>query len=187
MYPAKVIFYPYLLQPYSPMKRFLLSLAALVGTAGLLQAEPVQVGENAPVVVGITETGDSLNLGEVYAQNEYTLVYFYPKAFTKGCTDQGCSLRDAYEELTAKGVAVIGVSVDTVEDQKAFKEENHLPFTLIADADRTVINAFGVPVDRVASRQAYLVRDGKIVYADYKGTTTEQAAVILDFIAKQAE
>jgi peroxiredoxin Q/BCP len=77
------------------------------------------------------------------------------------------------------------VSIDTVEDQKRFKEENRLPFTLIADMDKAVTTAFGVPNARVAQRSAYLIKDGKVVYTDYKGTTTEQAAVILKFIAEQ--
>jgi peroxiredoxin Q/BCP len=163
----------------------LLLLASFLGLAVLAHAEPAKVGDKAPSVIGVAETGAKLDFNEVYKKQTYTLVYFYPKAFTKGCTDQGCSLRDGYEELTKKGVAVIGVSIDTVEDQKRFKEEHKLPFTLISDMDKAVTNAFGVPNSRVAQRSAYLIKDGKVVYADYKGTTTEQAAVILKFIAEQ--
>ena len=161
------------------------SLLAFLTRAG---AEPVKVGDAAPVVTGVTETGAKLNLGDVYKQQTYTLVYFYPKADTPGCTKQGCSLRDGYEALTKKGVAVIGVSHDDVAAQKAFKEKYHLPFTLIADTDKSVINAFGVPTRNVpvmgefASRSAYLIKDGKIVYTDYKGTTDKQAEVNLAVI-----
>ncbi len=152
-------------------------------------AEPLKVGDAAPAVTGTTHTGAKLDLGSVYQQHAYTLVYFYPKADTPGCTKQGCSLRDGYEELMKHGVAVIGVSADDVKAQAAFREKYNLPFTLIADTDKSVINAFGVPTRSVpvmgefASRSAYLVKDGRIVYTDYKGTTTEQAKVILDFIA----
>lgn len=153
-------------------------------------AEPLKVGDPAPTVTGITDSGDKLALADVYKQQPYTLVYFYPKADTPGCTKQGCSLRDGYEALTKKGVAVIGVSHDDVAAQKAFKEKYHLPFTLIADTDKTVINAFGVPTKAVplmgefASRSAYLIKDGKIVYTDYKGTTDKQAEAILAELAK---
>lgn len=153
-------------------------------------AEPLKVGDPAPAVTGITETGEKLALADVYKKQPYTLVYFYPKADTPGCTKQGCSLRDGYEALTQKGVAVIGVSHDDVAAQKAFKEKYHLPFTLIADTDKTVINAFGVPTKAVplmgefASRSAYLIKDGKIVYTDYKGTTDKQAEAILAELAK---
>ena len=152
-------------------------------------AEPLKVGDKAPTVTGITETGAKLNLADVYKKQTYTLVYFYPKADTKGCTAQGCSLRDAYEQLTKKGVAVIGVSLDNAADQKAFKDKYNFPFTLIADPERTLVNAFGVPTRQVpnrgefASRQAYLIKDRKIVYTDYTGTTEKQAEVILKVIA----
>ena len=149
-------------------------------------AEPLQVGAAAPAVSGVTETGASLALADVLHQNTFTLVYFYPKADTPGCTKQGCSLRDAYEELTQKGVAVIGVSTDGVEAQKAFKDKYHFPFTLIADKEKTVINAFGVPATMgFATRQAFLVKDGKIVWADYKAATDKQAADVLKVLAAQ--
>jgi len=151
----------------------------------------LQVGDKAPAVTGVTETGASLNLADVYAKQPYTLVYFYPKADTSGCTAQGCSLRDAYEDLTKKGVAVIGVSLDQVEAQKAFKDKNHFQFTLIADPDQKVIGAFGVKVKDVplvghfANREAFLIKNGTIVWADYKASTTQQAQDVLKVIAEQ--
>jgi peroxiredoxin Q/BCP len=164
-------------------------LALLTQVCANATAEPLKVGDKAPMVTGTTETGARLALGDVYKKQPYTLVYFYPKADTKGCTAQGCSLRDAYEQLTKEGVAVIGVSLDQVDDQKAFKEKYNFPFTLLADPDRTVVNAFGVPVRQVAgrgdfaSRQAYLIKDRKIIYTDHTGTTEKQAEVILKVLA----
>jgi len=151
-------------------------------------ADPLKVGDPAPAVSGVTDTGATIAFADVYQQQPYTLVYFYPKADTPGCTKQGCSLRDGYEALTKQGVAVIGVSHDDVATQKAFKEKYHLPFTLVADTDSAVITAFGVPaampMTSMAHRSAYLIKDGKIVYADYKGTTDTQAAAILAELAK---
>ncbi len=146
-------------------------------------AAPLNVGDQAPMVSATTQNGETLSLGDVYKQQRYTLVYFYPRADTPGCTAQGCSLRDAYAELTDKGVAVIGVSNDNVATQKAFQDKYDLPFTLLADTDLSVTHAFGQVVSKAAKRQAYLVRDGRIVYADHKGSTTQQAADILKFIA----
>ena len=83
----------------------------------------LKVGDKAPEVTGVTETGQKLNFADVYSKQTYTLVYFFPKADTPGCTAQGCSLRDGYESLTGKGVAVIGVSHDDVAAQKAFKDK----------------------------------------------------------------
>jgi len=149
------------------------------------RAEPLAVGATAPAVTGVTDTGDKLDLGALYAKG-YTLVYFFPKADTPGCTAEGCSLRDAYQDLSDKGIIVIGVSADDVPAQKAFKEKYHFPFTLLADHDRTVIKAFGVPVHEVpavgafASRQSFLInKEGRIVWRDLKASTKEQAADVL--------
>jgi peroxiredoxin Q/BCP len=145
----------------------------------------IKVGDSAPQVSGTTDASQVLNFADVYSKQTYTLVYFYPKADTPGCTAQGCSIRDGYESLTKKGVAVIGVSHDGVDSQKAFKEKYHLPFTLIADTDGAVMKAFGVStyVGGFAHRQAYLIKGGKVIYTDYKGTTSKQAEAILEVIA----
>jgi len=168
--------------------RSLLVLSSFLAMLSFAHAEPLKVGDAAPAVSGTTETGATLAFADVYAKQPYTLVYFYPKADTPGCTKQGCSLRDGYEALTQKGVAVIGVSHDDVAAQKAFKDKFHFPFTLIADMDNKVISAFGVPtypLTPVAHRQAYLIKDGKIIYTDYNGTTDKQAATILAVLAEQ--
>ena len=173
----------------SPLSFLLLASAALIMSTSA-KAE-LKVGDKAPAVTGITQSGDKLNLGDVYPKQTYTLVYFYPKADTPGCTAQGCSLRDAYEDLTKKGITVIGVSLDSVDAQKAFKEKYHFPFTLIADPDQTVVNAFGVKVRDVptvghfANREAFLIKDGTIVWADYKAKTKEQAQDVLAFVDSQ--
>jgi peroxiredoxin Q/BCP len=150
----------------------------------LSSAAQLEVGADAPVVSALTDAGSTLDLADVYAKNPYTLVYFYPRADTPGCTKQGCSLRDSYEALTDKGVAVIGVSHDSVSAQKAFKEKYQFPFTLLADTEKVVSGAFGAKGLIMASRSAYLVHDGKIVYADHKGSTTQQAADILGFLTR---
>lgn len=151
-------------------------LSPLFGSA----AEPLKVGDRAPAVSAPTDEGAVLDLAAVYPQG-MTLVYFYPKADTPGCTAQGCSLRDEYAALTDKGVRVIGVSTDTVEAQSRFRAKYHLPFTLLADHDKKVVEAFGVPTTMgFASRQAYLIdKSGKVVWADYKAKTKEQAADVL--------
>jgi len=163
--------------------RAILVLVSFLTMSLFSKAEALKVGDPAPLVTGITETGASLALGDVYARQAYTLVYFYPKADTPGCTAQGCSLRDSYAALLDKGVAVIGVSNDKPDSQRTFKEKYHLPFTLIADTEKTVIEAFGVPTTfGLAKRQAYLIKDGKIVWADYSASTGQQAADVLKVV-----
>jgi peroxiredoxin Q/BCP len=145
-------------------------------------AEPLKVGDPAPVVSAVTDAGTTLNLGEVYKANAYTVVWFYPKALTGGCTKQGCSLRDASAELTKHGAAVVGVSTDSVEKQKEFKTVNHFPFPLLADTDKKVVQAFGQSAMMFASRECYVIKGGKIVYKD-TGVTDKQADNVLAFLA----
>jgi peroxiredoxin Q/BCP len=150
------------------------------------KADPIKVGDAAPVLQAVSETGAAVDLGKVYSSQPYTLVYFYPKADTPGCTKQGCSLRDAYATLSADGLAVLGVSADDTASQKAFKEKYHLPFTLLADKDHKVIEAFGVPTYPgvgFAKRQAYLIKGGKVIWADYSAATDKQAEDVLKAIA----
>ena len=169
--------------------RSILALVSLLAISCTAQpGGPLKVGDAAPQVSGTTEAGATLALAEVYAQQAYTLVYFYPKAGTSGCTAQGCSLRDAHEGLVGKGVAVIGVSSDSVAAQKAFKDTNHFPFPLIADTDRKVQEAFAVPTypgTKDAQRQAFLIKGGKVVWLDFTASTRQQAADVLKFVNAQ--
>ena len=162
------------------MKNPLILAAMILSLLGLrAAAEPLAVGADAPVLSATSDTGAALDLGALYKQG-LVLVYFYPKADTSGCTAHGCSLRDAYAELTAKGVSVVGVSTDDVAAQKAFREKNRFPFPLIADTEKKVTAAFGVPTTMgFASRQAFLIKEGKVVWRDLKASTAKQAADVL--------
>ena len=163
--------------------RSFLTLMSLLTFLGIVaRAEPLKIGDAAPMVSGVTDEGKALNLADVYKANNYTLVWFYPKALTGGCTKQGCSLRDAAADLAKHGVTVVGVSVDPVEKQKEFKDVNHFPYPLIADTDKKVIKAFGQTGGMVAAREAYLVdKAGKVVYHDEK-QTDKQAEMVLAFL-----
>jgi peroxiredoxin Q/BCP len=159
-------------------------LSTLLGLFNSLFADSLKVGDAAPVVSAVTDAGATLNLGDVYANNPYTVVWFYPKALTGGCTKQGCSLRDASADLTKHGAAVIGVSTDSVEKQREFKAVNHFPFPLLADTDKIVVKAFGQAGTMMASRECYVIKGGKIVYKD-TGVTDQQAANVLAFLASE--
>jgi peroxiredoxin Q/BCP len=163
--------------------RLLLLLPAMFIFSKLF-GDSLKVGDAAPVVSALTDSGTTLNLGDVYKAHAYTVVWFYPKALTGGCTKQGCSLRDAATDLAKYDATVVGVSVDPVEKQKEFKEVNHFPFPLLADTDKTVVKAFGQAGTLVASRECYVIKNGKIVYKD-TGVTEKQAANVLAFLASQ--
>ena len=140
----------------------------------------MKLGDPLPAVTAPDQDGRPVNLAEE-GKTGYTLVYFYPKAMTPGCTAQACSLRDSYTELQQKGVKIFGVSLDSVETQKKFKVEDRLPFELLSDQDKRVTSAFGVPLirDAFATRQAYLFMDGKLLWLDTKASTDKQAQDLL--------
>jgi peroxiredoxin Q/BCP len=124
----------------------------------------VEVGASAPKVTATDDAGQPVRFADFYREG-VTLVYFYPKADTPGCTAQACSLRDSFEGLKARGVQILGVSEDKPEAQKRFREKYHLPFLLVADSDGAVAKAFGVPTFLgFAKRQSFLVKNGKVVW-----------------------
>lgn len=156
---------------------YFLSLAALGLFSPVLSlAAPLEVGADAPTVKTVDQKGNSVDLGKELSEG-ISLVYFYPKADTPGCTKQACNLRDAFEDVKKAGIKVFGVSADTPEAQLAFAEKFDLPFTLLADKAGEVIAAFGVPAsDRgFASRQSFLIKDGKVIWRDLKANPTTQA------------
>ena len=152
-----------------------LALAFVISASGAL-AEPLNVGDAAPQLKTTDQNGKEVDLAKELASGT-SLVYFYPKADTPGCTKQACNLRDEFEAVKAAGIKVFGVSADTAEDQKAFADKYTLPFTLLADKSGDVIKAFGVPTNPkgFASRQSFLVRDGKVIWRDLKANPTTQA------------
>jgi peroxiredoxin Q/BCP len=158
----------------------LLAIMSLLSFLGLaVHAEPLAVGSPAPEVSAPDQDGNPVNFKDVYAKGP-TLVYFYPKADTPGCTKQGCSLRDAWTDLQAKGIQVLGVSEDKPDAQKKFKEKYNFPFTLVADSKGDVAKAFGVPLTMGHSaRQSFLVKDGKIAWNMLKVKADTHAADVI--------
>ena len=154
----------------------LLAAVAAVFSSTVSAREPLAVGELAPKLTVTADDGKQIDLAEVFASG-LTLVYFYPRADTPGCTKQACSLRDAYVDLQESGVTVLGVSTDGVADQAAFRAKYSLPFQLIADESGELVKAFGVGLrGTFASRQAFLIKQGKVVWRDLKASTAKQAA-----------
>ena len=100
----------------------------------------MNVGDKAPEVLGVNEKGERILLSNY--RGKKVVLYFYPKDNTSGCTAEACSLRDNYSALKSKGYEVIGVSVDSADSK--FIEKHELPFTLIADTDKSLVNEMGV-------------------------------------------
>lgn len=102
----------------------------------------LQKGDKAPDFSALDQDGKTHTLNDY--KGKKLVIFFYPKADTPTCTTEACNLRDNYHSFVAKGYSILGVSADTAKKQAKFSDKYSLPFPLIADEDRSVINAFGV-------------------------------------------
>ncbi len=102
----------------------------------------MNIGDKAPERLGINEKGEEILLSNY--RGKKVILYFYPKDNTSGCTAEACSLRDNYDELRKQGYEVIGVSVDSAVSHQKFIDKYALPFTLIADTDKKLVQTMGV-------------------------------------------
>jgi peroxiredoxin Q/BCP len=99
-------------------------------------------GDQVPNFSAKDEHGNMVTLSDY--KGKKLIVFFYPKANTPGCTAEACNLRDHYKVLKEQGYELLGVSADTSKQQLKFKDKYEFPFTLLADEDKSVIEAFGV-------------------------------------------
>lgn len=102
----------------------------------------LKVGDKAPEINAKDQDGKVISLKDY--KGKKVIIYFYPKDDTPGCTAEACNLRDNYKGLLKQGMVVLGVSADTEAKHKKFIEKYNLPFPLIADVDKKVINDYGV-------------------------------------------
>ncbi len=120
---------------------------AVMGIMSLLglnaSASDLTVGAKAPAFEAQDQNGKTVKLSD-YTGKQNVVLYFYPKDDTPGCTKEACSLRDGHGAILATGSVVLGVSGDDVKSKKAFAEKYHLPFSILADPDKKIIEAYGV-------------------------------------------
>ena len=114
----------------------------------------MKVGDKAPEILGINEKGEEIKLSSFAGRK--LVLYFYPRDNTSGCTSEACSLRDNYSELRKAGYEVVGVSVDNEQSHQKFIDKHELPFTLIADTDKKLVEAFGVWAEKSMYGRKYM-------------------------------
>jgi peroxiredoxin Q/BCP len=102
----------------------------------------LEEGKKAPAFKGIDQNGKPVSLADY--KGKKLVLYFYPKDSTPTCTVQACNIRDNFSALKKAGIHIIGISADDVKSHKKFEEKQQLPFTIIADTERTIIDKFGV-------------------------------------------
>lgn len=178
-----------------------LSFALLVASAGLLAAdEPVNLnpGDKAPSFTAKDADGNTWNSQDVVGKSAL-VVYFYPAAFTGGCTKQACSYRDRLSEFKGSDAQIVAISGDEPETLKMFRKEHGLGFTLLSDPDGSVARKFGVPVKQggsikqtvdgqevtlnrgvTASRWTFVIdKEGKIAYVNSQVDAAKDSEAVL--------
>ncbi|TFB12560.1 peroxiredoxin [Candidatus Marinimicrobia bacterium MT.SAG.3] len=150
----------------------------------LFLSDKPKVGEPAPNFSGLSTGGKTITLEEY--KGRWVILYFYPKAFTRGCTIESCGLRDNYAELTKLNAEVIGVSFDDIEKQEEFKKANELPFDLISDKDKSIAKSYNTVgiMGLYAKRKTFLIDpEGKLAYIFDKVDTATHPQDIIDVLA----
>jgi peroxiredoxin Q/BCP len=128
----------------------------------------LQIGSSSPIVNFTDSLGNSLNL-----LGQKTVLYFYPKDNTPGCTAQACNLNENLDGLRAKGFQVIGVSTDSDKSHEKFKSKYQLQFSLVADESQEIVNAFGVWVEKSMYGKSYMGIARTTFVIDEKGIITD--------------
>jgi len=125
----------------------------------------VKVGDPAPGFSARTTSGETVTLASL--RGRPVVIYFFPKAFTMGCTVETRQFRDNYEELRQLGAEVIGISVDKFDQQCRFAHDNKLPFSLVGDEDKRICEAFGVlwPLIKIPQRITFVIDEEGVVRA----------------------
>ncbi len=148
----------------------LLTIGLLFAVTNIFAVIPA-AGDKAPAFAAPDQDGKTVSLAD-FAGKKIVLLYFYPKDFTGGCTKEACGLRDRMGDLRTNNVEVIGVSFDSADSHKKFIEKYNLNFTLLADTDGKIAEAYDVkmPVMKMAKRVSFLIgTDGKIVHVTNAG------------------
>ncbi|MCI5706276.1 MAG: thioredoxin-dependent thiol peroxidase [Odoribacter sp.] len=115
---------------------------------------PLKEGDKAPFFKGLNQNGQEISLDDF--KGKKVILYFYPKDNTSGCTAEACSLNENYDTLTAKGYEVIGVSPDSVASHQKFIAKYNLAFNLIADTEKTTLEAYGVWAEKSMYGRKYM-------------------------------
>ena len=129
--------------------------------------EELKEGDKAPLFISKDQNGKQVSLNDFLGKR--VVLYFYPKDNTPGCTAEACDFRDNYQSLKAKGFEILGVSVDDEKSHKKFEEKFNLPFTLLADVERDIVEKYGVWAEKNMYGKTYMGINRKTFVINEKG------------------
>lgn len=124
-------------------------------------------GDKAPEFTAKDQNGNPISLSQF--KGKKVVLYFYPKDSTPGCTAEACDFRDNYQGLKAQGIEVLGVSVDDEKSHQKFIAKYELPFTLLADTDKAIVEAYGVWGEKSMYGKKYMGTNRTTFVIDEKG------------------
>jgi peroxiredoxin Q/BCP len=127
----------------------------------------LQLNSPAPQFKSKDQNGNDVSLDQF--KGKKVVLYFYPKDDTPGCTAEACDFRDNYQGLKAKGIEVLGVSVDDEQSHQKFINKHSLPFTLLADTDKSIVEAYGVWGEKSMYGKTYMGTNRKTFIIDEEG------------------
>jgi thioredoxin-dependent peroxiredoxin len=130
----------------------------------------VEEGKPAPLFTLPSDTGDTVSLESL--RGNPVVLYFYPKDDTPGCTTQARGIRDTWGELSRTGAVILGVSADSPKSHAKFRKKYGLPFTLLADEDHAVADAYGVWVEKRFAGKKYMGIERSTFVIDEQGNVT---------------
>lgn len=144
------------------MKKLVLFCMSLVASQ-VLWATDLKVGDKAPTFKAKLQDGTDFDFAS--RAGKWTVLYFYPKADTPGCTKQACAFRDSIKKITDLGADVIGVSINNVADQAAFHKKHGLKFSLVADENAKVVKLYGtkLPLVNMSKRWTFVIDDKMVI------------------------
>lgn len=149
----------------------------------------LQQGDKAPDFTSKDQNGNTVTLNDF--KGKKVVLYFYPKDSTPGCTAEACDFRDNYQGLKAQGIEVLGVSIDDEKSHQKFITKYDLPFTLLADTDKSIVEAYGVWAEKSmygkkymgTNRTTFIIdEDGNIAHIITKVDTKAPTAQVLELI-----
>lgn len=129
--------------------------------------QTLQIGEKAPLFTSLNDENQLISLDDFTGKP--IILYFYPKDDTPGCTKEACGFRDIFTNLSQKGVVVMGVSKDSVKSHQKFKEKYQLPFTLLADVNKSICETYQVMVEKSFCGKKYIGIDRSTFLIDAGG------------------
>lgn len=149
----------------------------------------LQQGDKAPAFTSKDQDGNPVSLSQF--KGKKVVLFFYPKDSTPGCTAEACDFRDNYQDLKVKGIEVLGVSIDDEKSHRKFIEKHSLPFTLLADTDKAIVEAYGVWGEKSmygkkymgTNRTTFVINEeGDIAYIITKVETKSPTAQVLELL-----